>query len=72
MNTDSGDVNFETVKDAGETVMNYLYDSMEESTAKISYTEVIEILADKGISRSTKKDKISSLLGIKKSNKEQT
>ena len=72
LNTDSGDVNFEMVKDAGETVMNYLYDSMEESTAKISYTEVIEILADKGISRSTKKDKISSLLGIKKSNKEQT
>lgn len=72
LNTDSGDVNFEMVKDAGETVMNYLYNSMEESTAKISYTEVIEILADKGISRSTKKDKISSLLGIKKSNKEQT
>ena len=30
LNTDSGDVNFEMVKDAGETVMNYLYDSMEE------------------------------------------
>lgn len=72
LNTDSGDVNFEMVKDAGETVMNYLYDSMEESIPKVSYTEVIEILADKGISRSTKKDKISSLLGIKKSNKEQT
>lgn len=26
LNTDSGDVNFEMVKDAGETVMNYLYD----------------------------------------------
>lgn len=39
LNTDSGDVNFEMVKDAGETVMNYLYDSMEESTAKISYVK---------------------------------
>ena len=42
LNTDSGDVNFEMVKDAGETVMNYLYDSMEEAI-KIHLSE-IEIL----------------------------
>lgn len=71
LNTDSGDLNADMVKDAGETVMNYICESMEEANGDVSYKQIIEKLADKEISRSTKKDKIASLLGIKRSDRKQ-
>lgn len=71
LNTDSGDLNADMVKDAGETVMNYICESTEEANGDVSYKQIIEKLADKEISRSTKKDKIASLLGIKRSDKKQ-
>lgn len=71
LNTDSGDLNADMVKDAGETVMNYICESIEEESSDVSYKQIIEKLADKEISRSTKKDKIASLLGIKRSDKKQ-
>ncbi len=71
LNTSSDDVNSDMVEIAGKTVMNYLRDSLEEISSEILYTDFIKILADKSISRSTKKDKIISLAGIKKSKKAQ-
>lgn len=51
--------------------MNYICESTEEANGDVSYKQIIEKLADKEISRSTKKDKIASLLGIKRSDKKQ-
>ena len=71
LNTESDDISPDMVRDAGENFMNYIYDSLEDMPDVISYKEVINDLAKKGISRSSKKDKIIGLLGIEKTNKEQ-
>lgn len=72
LNTTSSDINSDMVKEAGETVINYLYDSVDENLNEITYENLIEILVDKTISRSTKKNQIISLLGLKKTCKAQT
>ena len=71
LNTESDDISPDMVKDAGENFINYIYNSLEDMPDVISYKEVINDLTKKGISRSSKKDKIIGLLGIEKTNKEQ-
>ncbi len=71
LNTDSGDLNADMVKDAGETVMNYICESIEEANGDVSYKQIIEKWQIKKFPEVPKKDKIASLLGIKRTDKKQ-
>ena len=71
LNATSSDINSDLVKDAGEVIINYIYDSTDEKLNDVTYEDLIDILADKTISRSDKKNQIISLFGLKKSSKSQ-
>ena len=69
MNTESSDLNADMIKDVGELVMNAICGVSEYGS--VTYKEIIEILEDKNISRTAKKDQIASKIDIKKSEKAQ-
>ena len=65
LNTESSDLNADMIKDVGELVMNAICGVSEYGS--VTYKEIIEILEDKNISRTAKKDQIASKIDIKKS-----
>ena len=69
LNTESSDLNADMIKDVGELVMNAICGVSEYGS--VTYKEIIEILEDKNISRTAKKDQIASKIDIKKSEKAQ-
>ena len=69
LNTESSDLNAYMIKDVGELVMNAICGVSEYGS--VTYKEIIEILEDKNISRTAKKDQIASKIDIKKSEKAQ-
>lgn len=69
LNTESSDLNADMIKDVGELVMNAICGVSEYGS--VTYKEIIEILEDKNISRTAKKDQIASKVDIKKSEKAQ-
>ena len=69
LNTESSDLNAYMIKDVGELVMNAICGVSEYGS--VTYEEIIEILEDKNISRTAKKDQIASKIDIKKSEKAQ-
>ena len=64
LNTESSDLNAYMIKDVGELVMNAICGVSEYGS--VTYEEIIEILEDKNISRTAKKDQIASKIDIKK------
>ena len=57
LNTESSDLNAYMIKDVGELVMNAICGVSEYGS--VTYKEIIEILEDKNISRTAKKDQIA-------------
>lgn len=66
LNSVSEDINKEMVKDAGEGFTLYLQERIKE-IKPVSYSDILDVLVEKNISRSEKKERIVELFGIKKS-----
>ena len=66
LNSVSEDINKEMVKDAGEGFTLYLQERIKE-IKPVSYSDILDVLVEKNISRSEKKERIVELFAIKKS-----